>query len=133
MNTSATGQLSIDELTLTYKKFGFYEVTEYEIAIMYSKVDRDSSGMLSFNEFLITMVSPNDIVKKEKVLKAFKAFDLDGSGSVSINEMQHFLSPKQKIPEWIWREVLLLEDNEDLRIEIGIEEFKNFLLRLFCS
>ena len=100
---------------------------------MFSKIDRDTSGLLSFDEFILTMIDPALVLQQKKVLKAFKAFDIDGGGSISIDEMQEFLSPNQKIPNWIWRQVLELSEEDDMNLEIGIIEFKQFLYRLFTS
>lgn len=96
-------------------------------------IDRDNSGLISFDEFIITIMTPELMIQQNKVLKAFKAFDTDGGGSISIDEMQDFLSPGQKIPDHIWREVLDLQEDESVDVEIGIAEFKKFLYRLFTS
>ena len=55
-------------------------------------MDRDSSGKVSFYELLMAIVDPSFFLQKNYVIKAFKAFDLNGSGSVSANEMQDFMS-----------------------------------------
>ena len=52
-----------------------------------SIVDVDQNGTIEFSEFLVTTVDPMMMLGKDKILKAFKDFDEDDSGSISISEL----------------------------------------------
>lgn len=56
----------------------------YDIDVIFSNLDRDSSGKLSFHEVFIAIVDPKIFQMHDNALKAFKAFDLDGGGSISV-------------------------------------------------
>lgn len=103
----------------------------YDIDVIFSHLDRDSSGALSFYELFIAIVDPKIFLDTENIIKAFKGFDLDGGGSISIDEMQQFLSPHQKLPDYIWRMVLGLRHEDSLNVEVTLNDFREFIKRLF--
>ena len=51
-------------------------------------IDLDTDGAITFQELIIAIMDPSIFQKKDKVLKAFKAFDTDGSGSISMDELK---------------------------------------------
>lgn len=103
----------------------------FSVDIVFSILDDDSSGKLSFEETFIAIVDPRLFLKQENLVQAFKAFDLDGGGSVSVDEMQAFLSPNQVIPDYVWRNVLGLGPDDSIKIEVNIVDFRLFIQRLF--
>ena len=61
-----------------------WDMTFKKLDAIMALVDMDSSGAISFEEYLLTSVSPKDITAKHIMLKAFKDFDVDGSRALSI-------------------------------------------------
>ena len=47
-------------------------------------VDADNSGMIGFDEFLMTAISPEDMLTDEAIRQAFIIFDEDGGNSISV-------------------------------------------------
>ena len=68
------------------------DVSETLIDTVLAIVDRDNSGMIDFDEFLMTAIAPEDMLTIEAISKAFKIFDVDGGGAVSFNEIMEQLS-----------------------------------------
>ena len=66
----------------------YTHVSLYTVDVIFSLLDRDNSGSLGFYELLVAIVDPILFLKHDYVVKAFKAFDVDVSGSISIDEMQ---------------------------------------------
>ena len=97
-----------------------------------SSVDDDNSGQINFEEFLVTAIEPLKLLTRDKMTKAFRTFDTDGGGSISLQELQDVLCPGTKINEDSFRELLELSEDEDLEIiQITISEFKSFLTNIF--
>ena len=58
INTSYTGNLTRVEILQAFWDFGYTEVGFYDIDMIFALIDEDSSGEISFNEFLLTAVNP---------------------------------------------------------------------------
>nr|POE63908.1 calcium-dependent protein kinase 4 [Quercus suber] len=52
------------------------------------KADFDNSGTIDYGEFLAATMHLNKLEREENVLLAFSFFDKDGSGDITINELQ---------------------------------------------
>jgi calcium-dependent protein kinase len=51
-------------------------------------VDSDNSGFIDYSEFVIATINREKLLSKEKLETAFKMFDKDDSGSISIQELK---------------------------------------------
>ena len=88
MNASHTGEMTRDELYECYQLFRYKDVAMYNVDGIFSLLDSDNSGKVDFYEIFVAIVDPLLFLEKDHILLAFKAFDLDGGGSVSVDEMQ---------------------------------------------
>ena len=88
MNTSYTGNLTRVEILQAFWNFGYSEVGFYEVDMVFSLIDEDSSGMISFNEFLLTAVNPLEILSRERLNQAFKEIDVSGDNTISLEELK---------------------------------------------
>lgn len=62
-----------------------FEPKKEEIKKMVQEIDKDGSGTLSFDDFLALMAAKMaDKDSKEEILKAFRLFDDDDTGTYSI-------------------------------------------------
>ena len=103
-----------------------------------AKVDVDNSGQVSFDEFLMTCIHPQEMLTKDNMYRAFKDFDDDGGGSVSTVEIKQALTPKNgKISDETWDIVFQMKKDdpnkgaEAQEVEITEVEFKLFMERIF--
>lgn len=55
---------------------------------IFEVVDIDGSGEIDFNEFITATMDRKKLLSSEKIDLAFKAFDRDGSGSISLKELK---------------------------------------------
>lgn len=68
-------------------------------------------------------------MKEEKLRAAFKIYDLDGSGSISVDEIKKVLGVGKTISAEIWAEVVNEVDlNGDG--EVSYEEFREMMMKL---
>jgi calmodulin len=105
--------------------------TEEELNEMIEEVDLDKNGEVDFEEFITLMnrrSRETDI--EEDVLNAFKVFDKDGNGLISVTELRHIMMTlgDQLTEEEI--DDMLKEADNDGDGYINYEEFiKNMLTR----
>lgn len=87
-DTSGTGVIDIKELKVAIRALGF-EPKKEEIKKMIADIDKDGSGKLSFSDFLALMtVKMAEKDTKEEILKAFRLFDDDETGTISFKNLK---------------------------------------------
>ena len=87
-DVDGSGNIDLKELTIAMKALGC-EPKPGEIEKMIADVDDDGGGEIGFDEFLKMMT--NKILNKDPkddMLKAFKLFDDDNTGSVSFKNLK---------------------------------------------
>jgi calcium-dependent protein kinase len=76
-------------------------------------------------------INKNNLLSKERLETAFKMFDKDGSGKISIPELKENFGG-DKVPDSVWKEIIReVDDNEDG--EISYQEFKEMMLKLLAK
>lgn len=113
-------------ITLKELREGLSEIKNKDdlIAIMES-VDTDASGTINYTEFIAATIEQNIYLKEENLRTAFKMFDKDGSGKISIDELKMVLGAGiegQTDDEKDWNEIIRQVDI-DGDGEIDFEEF----------
>lgn len=61
---------------------------ETNIFVGASQADIDNSGTIDYGEFLAATVHLNKLEREENLVSAFSFFDKDGSGYITIDELQ---------------------------------------------
>lgn len=103
----------------------------YHVDMLFSFIDRDNSGIINFNEFLMCAVIPRKFLCMKKIVAAFNDFDEDRGGSVSVDEIRKIISPTRVIDDRTMRDILGLRFDEALNVEITHVEFQSFIARIF--
>lgn len=87
-DTEGSGTIDVKELKVAIRALGF-EPKKEEIKKMIAEIDKDSSGKLSFNDFLQLMsIKMAEKDTKEEILKAFRLFDDDDTGRISFKNLK---------------------------------------------
>mmetsp|Transcript_7072 Transcript_7072/g.7942 ORF Transcript_7072/g.7942 Transcript_7072/m.7942 type:complete len:163 (-) Transcript_7072:203-691(-) len=87
-DTDGSGNIDAKELKVAMRALGF-EPKREEIKKMISDIDRDGSGTIDFHEFLQMMTSKmSHRDSREEVLKAFRLFDDDETGKISLRNLR---------------------------------------------
>ena len=74
-------------------------------------IDINNSGTIDYNEFVMSAIEKQKLLSKETLKSAFKLFDKDGNGYISINELREFFTEfEYNDNEW---EQLILEFDSD--------------------
>mmetsp|Transcript_14965 Transcript_14965/g.10458 ORF Transcript_14965/g.10458 Transcript_14965/m.10458 type:complete len:192 (-) Transcript_14965:11-586(-) len=133
INTSADGMLTRRELLIAYWRSGFKTMSEVELDSLVSVIDSDTSGVITFSEFIVACVHPEDVLSSNRLLSAFKTFDKDGSGAITVDELRESIehvSTAFVISEHEWSS-FFGEYDEDGNDELGRQEFILVMQKLF--
>jgi len=122
--------LTRKELLEAYWDYGFKFMSEVEVDKILAIVDNDGNGYVTFTEFLTASVCPDDVLTGQKLLSAFKKFDADGSGAITVDEIKEVIGADRDIPDTQWEE-LLSEVDDDGNAEITLEEFCDMMRNVF--
>ena len=91
--------------------------------IVFSNLDLDNSGEISYNEFLTSVIDSQKILTEDRLKKAFDMFDKDGSGALDINEIKVYFGGNDET----WKKVLKdIDLNGDGQVDF--EEFKKMMI-----
>ena len=89
-----SGEISSNDITKIMKNFG-YSVNGKELERMIKEIDASGDGKLDFEEFVTFMEKRDKFIDEddeEMVLRAFKSFDKDHDGKITIYEFRYILS-----------------------------------------
>ncbi|CAD8119762.1 unnamed protein product [Paramecium sonneborni] len=125
LDKNKDGVLNKAELVEGYTKIlKSREQAEEYVEKIISKLDKNQSGVIEFNEFLMAAINEEKIIPIKKVEQAFKIFDSDGDGYISKQEIEEIMG---ELNADVWK--LFLEEtdgNNDGRI--SYEEFYKLIL-----
>ena len=125
MDVSGTGQLTKEEFSQKLiELYGENDGKEMASNI-FNSLDLDGSGKISYDEFLSAMISSKKVVTEERLEKAFKMFDKDNSGKLSVKEIKNVFGGT----EAQWKQVIDEVDlNNDGEVDFG--EFKIMMINM---
>ncbi|KAL8456151.1 hypothetical protein Emag_000036 [Eimeria magna] len=103
---------------------------EYEVDQVLDAVDFDKNGFIEYSEFVTVAMDRKTLLSRQRLERAFRMFDSDGSGKISSSELATIFGVSELDSE-SWRGVLSeVDKNNDG--EVDFEEFQQMLLKL-CS
>ncbi|CAD8110982.1 unnamed protein product [Paramecium primaurelia] len=115
-------------LTLEEVKKGLHNFQQEswgEVIQILKAIDTDCNGVINYTEFIAATMERNMYMKKEKLLQAFKMFDVDGSGKISSEELKKCLGDNeiyQQSDPSLWQN-LINEADQNKDGEIDYLEF----------
>jgi calcium-dependent protein kinase len=122
MDLNGDGKLQKDEIKKGYAEFFGRQLTDQEVDELFAKVDADGSGEIEYSEFVVATLNEKNLLSNNKLQTAFKMFDKDGGGTISVDEIKEVLSFGQNLDEHIIQQIIKQVDaNGDG--EISYEEF----------
>jgi calcium-dependent protein kinase len=134
MDTDCDGKLSKEEIKKGYMEHFGRDIADDEIDTIFSRVDSDMSGEIDYSEFVVATMNEKNLLSQNRLETAFKAFDKDGNGQISPDEIKVILGYGQaggldkKTVEKIIEQV---DENGDG--EISFEEFASMMLKNILS
>ena len=99
---------------------------------MLKSIDLDGNGVIDYNEFLSCTVNKDKILRNENLELWFKAFDLDNSGKINLEEIYSIFKRGSKQGDDLEAFKEMLSDaDENGDGEISLEEFKDIMKKFF--
>ena len=101
-------------------------MNEKEVEELFREADTDGSGSIDYNEWISATINKKNILTEQNLQNAFDAFDENGDGSITVDEIKQFLGQGKDINEEVWEE-LLAEADENHDGIIDFDEFKSMM------
>ena len=95
---------------------------------IFAEIDFNNDNSISFSEFLTVNMKKEKLLNEDMLIKAFKLFDLDGNGYITINELKETM-PLQITNNQQWID-LIEEVDKDGDCQISFDEFKDMMEKI---
>ena len=105
----------------------FDEALPIDLEKIIDECDIDGNGFIDYSEFLTATLNWQTCLSKDRLKAAFKSYDLDGNGKISLDELSSAFKVTGIGSEMILEAVSQLDKNNDG--EIDFEEFEEFIKR----
>jgi len=89
MDTNGDGELTLEELKVGCRKTGIMQTAEVDE--LFATIDVDHNGTISYSEFLAATLDQKNYMKTECFWEAFRVFDLDGDGRITLKEFEQIM------------------------------------------
>ncbi|PWZ45066.1 Calcium-dependent protein kinase 13 [Zea mays] len=118
MDTDNSGAITYDELKEGLRKYGS-TLKDTEIRDLMDAADIDNNGTIDYIEFIAATLHLNKLEREEHLVAAFSYFDKDGSGYITVDELQQACK-EHNMPDAFLDDVINEADQDnDGRIDYG--------------
>uniref|UniRef100_R7WB26 non-specific serine/threonine protein kinase n=1 Tax=Aegilops tauschii TaxID=37682 RepID=R7WB26_AEGTA len=118
MDADNSGAITYDELKEGLRKYGS-TLKDTEIRDLMDAADVDNSGTIDYIEFIAATLHLNKLEREEHLVAAFSYFDKDGSGYITVDELQQACQ-EHNMPDAFLDDVIKEADQDnDGRIDYG--------------
>jgi len=88
IDTDHSGTISMEELEKALIKRG---VPTDKVEAIFSTVDQDRTGVISYSEFLAASIRQRQFLTEERLMEAFERLDTDGSGYITAENLREVM------------------------------------------
>ena len=106
-----------------------HKITKEEVEQIFSNIDYDNNGTISFDEFLKAAIDKKKLLTEEKLKAAFALFDMNGDGDIEAKELQGVMGENNDIQGDVWAKMIAEVDLDGNGV-IDFEEFKDMMKKL---
>ena len=126
-DTDKTGTIDYHELKVCMRALGF-DVKKQEVLNLMREYDREGAGQIEYPDFLeimTTKISERDPI--EEISKAFKLFDEDNTGRISLRNLRRIAREMQENLSDDELQAMIDEFDKDGDGQISEQEFLNIM------
>jgi calcium-dependent protein kinase len=106
----------------------YYEAEEKVDTIM-QNIDTDLNGYIDYNEFMMASMDKSKLLTRANLEAAFRLFDTDGSGTITIDEVRHMFGDGNTARSSVWLDLIKQCDGNGDG-ELDLNEFKTMMFNL---
>ncbi|KAK4788111.1 hypothetical protein SAY86_019430 [Trapa natans] len=126
MDTDNSGAITFDELKAGLRRYGS-TMKDTEIRDLMDAADVDNSGTIDYGEFIAATIHLNKLEREEHLVAAFRYFDKDGSGYITVDELQQACAEHNMTDVLLEDIIKEADQNNDGTIDYG--EFVAMMLK----
>lgn len=116
------GVISREELIKCMESLYPHEEAVKKANEIFEEIDFNNDGTINFSEFLTVNMKKEKYYNEDMLIKAFKMFDLDGNGYITIDELKETIPLEiQSTSQWV---DIVKEVDQDGDCQISFDEFK---------
>ncbi|PNH07749.1 Calcium-dependent protein kinase 17 [Tetrabaena socialis] len=90
IDADSSGTITVEEMRKALAQWG-HKINEVELQQLMAIADVDGDGLIDYNEFVAATMHLSKLEKEELLQTAFKQIDKDGSGTISVAELEQEL------------------------------------------
>lgn len=124
------GWLSREELVAALARKEALEEAEIEVDQLMARVDLDKSGKIDYSEFISAWMTQEKELNTTVLDRAFSSIDSDGSGKITVEELEALLGRKGRASKDLWTDLLQQADSNRDGV-IDLKEFRNLMVEGF--
>ncbi|CAB9509043.1 MAP kinase-activated protein kinase 2 (Fragment) [Seminavis robusta] len=131
LDADCSGQLTKDEVQKGFADFYKNNLSDDEIDSLFAKVNFSKTNEISYSEFVCACLMQMDVLDEKRLLAAFREFDLDGSGTISVEELKEIFGAcrdNEGLVDDDMIDAIIAQVDKTEDGEIDFEGFKSFLL-----
>lgn len=126
LDTNGDGHLTELELSRGFDNISISSTLKLEN--IFERCDIDLNGLIDYSEFITAAIDWQKHLSHEMLESAFKAYDTDNNGKISLYELKEFLGNGQSEIDDVWIQLLEDADSNGDGV-IDLEEFKELMLK----
>lgn len=100
LDADGNGVLSVDEVRAGIRKIGGDSADVECVEQMFKKMDMDGSKSIDYTEFCAAAMGEKAVSQDEMLWAAFKTFDVDNTGTISVDNLKTLLDNADVQNEW---------------------------------
>ncbi len=128
IDTNHDGMISKEELIHCLELIHPHNEAIIKANDIFNEIDFNNDGTINFSEFITVNMEKNKVLNEEMLKNAFKNFDLDGNGYITIDELKETIPLEiQNNSQWI---EIVKEVDQDGDCQINYEEFKSMMEKI---